>query len=98
MTLPAAFRREARREFDDAIDWYEQRRAGLGVRFAAAVESILSEVAINPKKFPEAVPSVREAAVQEFPYCVYYKEEPGSIVVMAVFHSSRDPAVWQARA
>jgi hypothetical protein len=30
MTLPVVFRRAARREFDEAALWYEERRAGLG--------------------------------------------------------------------
>jgi plasmid stabilization system protein ParE len=83
--------------FDDAIDWYEQRRAGLGLRFAAAVQNVFDDAAANPKRFAEAVPGVREAAVRGFPYCVYYKEEPARLVVIAVFHTSRDPVVWQAR-
>jgi len=37
MSLPVVFRRLARAEFDDAADWYEQRRAGLGAAFTAAV-------------------------------------------------------------
>ena len=32
-----------------------------------------------------------------FPYCVYYREEPGRVLVLAVFHTSRDPTVWQSR-
>ncbi len=31
MTLPVIFRRQARREFYDAGDWYEKERAGLGL-------------------------------------------------------------------
>ncbi len=33
MTLPVIFRRQARLEFDEAADWYEQERAGLGSQF-----------------------------------------------------------------
>jgi hypothetical protein len=35
MTLPVIFRCQARREFDDAGDWCEKERAGLGLEFSA---------------------------------------------------------------
>jgi plasmid stabilization system protein ParE len=45
MTLPIVFRRVARNEFDEAADWYEQRRPGRGAKFIAAVEAVLSRIA-----------------------------------------------------
>ncbi len=98
MSLPILFLRPARREFDEAADWYEQRRAGLGARLMAAVQHVLDEAAAHPQRYPEVFGDVREGAVQGFPYCVYYHEEAGQIVVLAVFHASHDPAIWQARA
>jgi plasmid stabilization system protein ParE len=41
---------------------------------------------------------VRRAVVRRFPYAVFYKIEPQQVVVLAVFHSRRDPKSWQARA
>lgn len=32
-----------------------------------------------------------------FPYSVYFRAEDRRIVVLAVFHGSRDPGTWQAR-
>ena len=36
MSLPVILRRQAQVEFDDAADWYEQRRLGRGVAFTVA--------------------------------------------------------------
>jgi toxin ParE1/3/4 len=41
---------------------------------------------------------VRKAVVNRFPYVVLYREEPGALVVIAVFHAARDPNVWKSRA
>ena len=98
MSLPVVFRRMGRREFDEAADWYEQRRPGLGARFTAAVQRVLDEAASNPQRYPEVFGDVREGIVAGFPYCVYYRPEPTQLVVLAVFHAARDPSVWQARA
>jgi toxin ParE1/3/4 len=97
MSLPIVFRRAARAEFDAAADWYEGRRAGLGGRFTAAVQRVLDRIAGQPDFYPQVFGDVREALVAGFPYCVYYREEPGRVLVLAVFHTCRDPSIWQAR-
>ncbi len=98
MNRPVVLRRQARVEFDEAADWYEARRPGLGARFVTAVQQVLDAIAVSPQRYPRASGEVREGLVHGFPYCVYYREEAGQIVVIAVFHTSRDPSDWQSRA
>ncbi len=98
MSLPIVFRRAARAEYDDVADWYDQRRAGLGVAFTAEVQRVLDQIAAQPDVYPQVYQDVREALVSGYPYCVYYREEPGQVVVMSVFHTARDPSIWQGRA
>lgn len=98
MSLPIVFRRAARAEFDDAADWYEQRRAGFGTAFTAAVQRVLDQIAAQPDFYAQVYQDVREALVSGYPYCVYYRKEPGQVVVLSVFHTSRDPSIWQGRA
>lgn len=90
--------RQARREFDEAADWYEARRAGLGARFTAAVQRVFDAATANPGRYPRALGEIREGPVHRFPYLVYYREEGDRIVVIAVYHTSRDPSGWQSRA
>lgn len=97
MTLPLVTRRAARSEFDDAVDWYERRRRGLGVRFARAVRSRLDLIAADPLRFPIVDLDIREANVPRFPFAIYYVVEPTVILVLSVFHTSRDPNVWKQR-
>ena len=80
------------------VVWYDQRRPGLGARFCDAVEQVLDRIAANPKVHAPVFQDVRKGVVRKFPYCVYYRDEPGQVVVLAVFHTSRDPGIWQARA
>jgi plasmid stabilization system protein ParE len=44
MSLPVVLRPEARAEFDDAFDWYEQQRPGLGVDLVAQVQEVLDRI------------------------------------------------------
>ena len=79
MSLPVVIDPEAQDEFDEAYDYYEGRRAGLGEAFADAVQVVLDRIGIMP-------------------HCVYYREESSLVRVISVFHTSRDPAIWQFRA
>jgi plasmid stabilization system protein ParE len=97
MSLPIRLLPEARDEFDAAADWYEQRRPGLGVDFVARVRETLNRIAANPRLHAAVYGDVRKATVQKFPYVVLYREEAAEVVVIAVFHTSRDPSIWQAR-
>lgn len=92
------FRRQARREFDEAGDWYEQERAGLGLEFLAEIERLIQRIASTPEQFPILYRDVRKAVARRFPFCVYFRERNQHVVVLAVFHSARNPAAWQQRA
>lgn len=98
MTLMVVFRPAARAEFDDAALWYDERRAGLGARFVGEIERAIDLAAKHPDRYPVKHDAIRCVRVRRFPYSVFYLAETERIVVLAVFHASRDPAVWQVRA
>ena len=75
VTLPVVFRSVARTEFDDAGNWYEARRSGLGNAFTSAVRTVLERIARQPEAFAVAWKDIREALVSGFPYCVYFRKE-----------------------
>ena len=97
MSKPIVLRRAARAEFDAAADWYEQKRPGLGARFTAAVQQVFDRISANPQLHRVVLRDIRRAVVSGFPYCVYYRDRPTAVVVLSVFHTSRDPSVWQGR-
>jgi toxin ParE1/3/4 len=67
------------------------------VDFIARVREVLQRAAGNPKQFGVVYQDVRKAVVRRFPYIVLYREDPGEVVVIAVFHTSRNPSIWQSR-
>ena len=70
MIRAISLRPEARREFDEAFDWYEHRRAGLGVQFTERVQEVLDRVAKNPEMHGLVYKDVRNVIVRQFPYSV----------------------------
>ncbi|MFO0797214.1 MAG: type II toxin-antitoxin system RelE/ParE family toxin [Gemmataceae bacterium] len=97
MSLPVVLRRAAQAEFDEASDWYEHRQPGRGGKFTTAVGSTFATIAAAPEAFTEVYTDVREAPVARYPFAVYYRVNAAQITVVAVFHTSRDLGVWQAR-
>ena len=97
MSLQVVFRRTARTEFDEAADWYENQKEGLGNDFVSTVELVLNTIAEQPDRYPVILGDVREALLSRFPFGVYYRLKPYQIVIIAVFHASRDPSVLRGR-
>ena len=97
MSMVVSFRPLARTEYEAAIAWYEDARSGLGDNFETEVQAVLDEASASPLRYPVADGDVREAPVSGFPYCVYYRVRPGKLIVLAVYHQSRDPNGWRGR-
>ncbi len=97
MSHRVAFRPEAKAEFTEAIDWYEVQRSGLGNEFAEAVEATIQKLIEYPFAYPVFYKDVRRAPVQRFPYGVFYSSNEEPILVLAIFHSKRNPIEWQRR-
>ena len=98
VSLPVVLRAEAAAEFDEAFDFYERQRPGLGVEFTAEVQRVFERIAASPQIHPTVLADVRKSVIRRFPYCVFYRAHASRIEVIAVFHTSRDPAIWQRRA
>jgi plasmid stabilization system protein ParE len=97
MTLRVAFRRAARSEFLAAAARYEAQRPNLGAEFVAEVERCIALAAGRPEAFAVIRRKARRVTARRFPYSIYFQAEPNRIVVLAVFHGSRDPAIWKSR-
>lgn len=93
MSRRIVLRRKAQREFEDSIDWYNRERKGLGDDFQAEIERCLDRIANFPEQFRKVRGEVRRAVVRpRFPFVIHFRVEQETILVLAIFHTSRDPA------
>jgi plasmid stabilization system protein ParE len=97
MSYKLVIRAEAETEIDEAFRWYEERRSGLGKDFVLRVDACLSIIRKKPYSWPVQYKQVRRALLHRFPYGVHYFVVEDAIIVIAVFHSKRNPAIWQNR-
>ena len=97
MSREVVFRVVARNEYDAAVAWYEKERSGLGLAFQVAVDEALSRIAAHPTIFRLVRGPVRRAVLKRFPYTIYFLAELDRVVVLAVYHGSRDPTEVRRR-
>ena len=97
MNLPVRFLREARSEFRDAVEWYEDRQVGLGLTFISRVRDVLNSVSADSERHAVVYLDVRKAVVRNFPYVVLYRADGAEILIVSIFHTSREPRAWKSR-
>lgn len=91
------FAEVANEELVDACDWYEQRQAGLGLRFKNAVRDAAQRIARSPYLFPVELEDVRRYVLNQFPYTLRYVLRGDEVWVVAVSHHHRRPDYWVER-
>lgn len=89
--IPVVFRSAARRDYVAAVEWYEQRRAGLGAELVREVSRALATAREFPERLPLVESGIRRIKIHRFPFHIYYRCRGGLLVVLAVFHVRRNP-------
>jgi len=97
MTLAITFHRAATAEFIEASMWYEDKQVGLAIEFMSEIERCVSLASEHPFQYAVVHKDIRRVVANRFPYSIYFRVDEQRIVVLAVFHSRRDPAIWQNR-
>ncbi len=92
-----SFHPQAQAEFNEAIDYYEDKEPGLGCDFALEVHAAIKRSAEFPKAWAVLEGDVRRSLVSRFPYGVLYSEEQGGIFIVAVMNLYRQPSYWKTR-
>jgi plasmid stabilization system protein ParE len=84
----------AKSEFRDAVRWYRSESPSVARRFALEVKAAIASIGSHPRRHPRWDDRYRFLLLNKFPYYVAYRIEPRAIVVVAVFHTSRDASAW----
>lgn len=97
MTLRIVFRPAAKGEFEEAAVRYDEQSPGLGEEFSIEIEQAVARAAAAPARYPIVFGDIRRTVARRFPFSVYFRIRSGALVVLAVFHGRRNPAIWQRR-
>jgi len=88
---------QAFEELNDAIAYYEEQQAGLGLRLKDEIEQYVSWISGNP-----TIPRLRRGGyrrvnLKAFPYYIAYITRKDTLWILAVAHGHRKPEYWIKR-
>ena len=81
---------------EDAVKgyrWYEEKAAGLGEGFLRVFYALSGEIPRNPLIYQAVYKDFRRCLLKRFPHAIYYRVENQKVIVYALFHCARSPAV-----
>lgn len=90
MNWHVLIRRRAELDLQEARDWYEGQRAGLGAEFLAAAATAIAALEELPERFPDYYRGFRRAFTPRFPYKVFFRIEGDLVIVFRVLHVARN--------
>lgn len=86
-------------DLEQAIDWYEEQKPGLGKKFYLSVKKQTFRLKTEPLKFAVRYDDIRCVHLKQFPYLIHYRIELDKTLVKveALLHTSRNPDEWWGR-
>ena len=94
---PVTILREAEVELWEAVGYYEDKAAGLGLDFQAEVEKSVQSICEAPRRWPLREDDTRRCLTHRFPFLVVYTYLNDHIWVIAFAHCKRRPGFWKDR-
>ena len=95
--MVVSFHELAERELNDAAQYYERERAGLGAALIAEVERCAAAIVEHPEAGSVIRGNVRRRFCRRFPYALLYTVQPDEVRILAVMNLRRRPTYWVAR-
>jgi len=88
---------DAETDLSLAMNWYEVQRKGLGSEFVLSFDAARNIIQRSPNSYIYRYKNIRGVLLKRFPYLALYEIVDDTIIVVAVFHTSRNPKHWKKR-
>ena len=98
LSFSLSVRKEAEADVQEAFEYYESCRAGLGYDLLLCIEASFSLIEKNPNQYKPIHKTVHRALVKRFPYGVFYVIKGNKVSVIGVVHARKNPGHWMSRA
>ena len=99
MKFDVVVEKRAIEDIQEAIDYYNIQKAGLGKKFEQEVDKYLNTLVKTPL-FQIRYKNVRGLPLKKFPFMIHFSvdNEIETVLVHAVLHTSENPDNWNSRA
>lgn len=99
MAFNVVFMPQVLNDVQDAVDWYNKSQKGVGSRFFSVLKTHYKLLRKDPYCVAIKYDEIRCLPVSKFPYNIHYKieQDDNTVVIFAVYHTSRSPEIWNKR-
>jgi len=91
MTYTIAIQEEAIIEMQEAFEWYENKRNGLGYELLEKIEACFLKISNNPAHYNHINETYWRIKTQKFPYLIIYEIEELFVFIFAIRHAKQRP-------
>jgi len=88
---------QSKADIREIVLWYHFQQEGLENEFLENLEIAFTNLESNPNKYQVYLRKVRGVVLKRFPYRIIYKIEKNIILIVGVFHTSRNPEIIRKR-
>ena len=88
---------EAEVDFEKSYTYYYKDSPKVADTFFTEINLAFERIGQAPNISPIVRESIRRYVVKKFPFVIYYRIISEMIQVIAIFHSSRSPKIWNER-
>jgi len=81
-------------DIQKATDWYNEQSHGLGTRFQKQAIKQINKLSQTAESFTVRYDNVRCMVIKKFPLMVHFLIEEETVIIFALFHTSRNPKIW----
>jgi plasmid stabilization system protein ParE len=83
-------------EIREAAEFYDNRVSGLGADFLDELDTAIERILSFPEAWGPLGEKYRRCHLRRFPYSVIYSiQNREEILIISVFHQSREPRSWR---
>ena len=88
---------QAEEDLAKALKYYFEINEALEINFLKYLESTFDKILRFSQMYPFENNFVQKVVLEKFPYIVLYERYEDIIMILAIFHTKRDPQILQDR-
>ena len=97
MSYTVSIAEAAEKDLHEAFQWYEEKQVSMGQRFKNDVSNTIDSIQRHPLQSSVRYKNARVRFLHDFPCGIHYRIHEHHILIIAVFHTSRNPEQWKSR-
>ncbi len=89
---------EAEEDFDNAFNYYLYENERVANNFYHKTNESFITLSKDPFAYQKIYKNIHRFVMKKFPFVIYFRINGFSIRIIAIFHTSRNPQIWEDRA